>query len=119
MRESVYSSSMDTHLLIVRSTLISFGCIAANDLGGHCATIVLYEDLLHRYVDIVPARGDMLLCRNLHSSVFAPICRIRQSALCLRSLPLVPDVLNWYFPLFESMSYDGRVSAMDRRCPYL
>ena len=92
-----------TTLLYVTACPISFGCIKAQDIRGNHATIILYEDLLHRYVDIVPNTGDLLLCRFTHSSVYVPVARVVQPALCLRMLPIPSDVLQLYFPLFEPL----------------
>ena len=92
-----------TTLLIVAPSGLAFGCVKAHDLCGNHASIVLYENLTTRYVDAAPRAGDMLLCRHHHSSVYVPLLRILQTALCLRSLPIPNDVLSAYFPLTERL----------------
>lgn len=90
-------------LLIVSTGGLSFGCVRARHLNGDAATIVLYEDLRHRYVDIVPSSGDCLVCENLHTSVFAPISRVDLCNLCVWRLPIPYDVLASEFPVVERL----------------
>ena len=101
----VSMQTMTTDLLIVQQSPICFGCIKACNIGGAPVSIILYESLHRRYVDIVPRGGDLVLCRRLHSSVYAPICRVLWEKLCLRKLPIPLDVLQSYFPLFERLKF--------------
>lgn len=100
-------------LLIVEANSICFGCMKARDLRGCDASIILYENLYTRYVDIVPRTGDVLLCYLLHSSVHLPICRLKPELLCLRQLPIPCDVLQHYFPLLERLRRRRAASFSD------
>lgn len=86
-------------ILEVQPCALSFGCVQARDLLGNPATVVLYEDLRHRYVSSVPRSGDWLLCDHMHASVYRPMRRVIRAALYLRKIPLPYDVLLHYFPL--------------------
>lgn len=92
-------------LLIVESSSIFFGCIKARDVAGNAATVILYENMHIRYVDIVPFSGDLLLCYSIHASVYRPFCRVVWGSLYLRRLPIPHDVMHYYFPLFERLKF--------------
>ena len=96
---------MASVVLVVSPSALVFGCMKARDMRGNDANIILYENLRQRYVDNIPQAGDMLLCRHRHSTVYIPLCRVSQTALCLRGLPLsLPnDILTHYFPLTEPL----------------
>lgn len=94
---------MDRSLLIVSTSELSFGCVKAHHLNGDPATLLLYEDIRCRYVNSVPSMGDLLVCQNLHTSVFVPLSRINLCHLCVWRLPIPYDILASKFPFVERL----------------
>ena len=101
-------------ILSVRKGGLSFGCLRAYDMNGNESVILIHENINHSYIDIIPQSGDILWCRNLHSSVYIPLFRIVQAHVCLRSLPIPCDILREYFPIQERLHH----SKIEKINPY-
>ena len=90
------------HLLYISNNSLSFGCVKATDLAGHCVTILLHENRF-KHTNYSPNVGDFLLCEAYHDSVYRPLALICESHLFLRKLDIPLDILQEYFPLCKNI----------------
>jgi hypothetical protein len=104
------SMAEDTLVLLqVAPGGIVFGCVPAHDLGGNCASLLVYADIRDRDLTRVPQKGELVLGRHVHTSVYRPHAVVDRSHLCVRQIGSLPgDVLYEHFPLFEHISVPAR-----------